>query len=311
MEEPIPRRGEIWRVRLYRRQGTETIGAHPCLIVSDDSLNEDYPLVTIVPIITHAPHKEEVMSLWGVTIQCSKWNRTRGGYIDADIEIYQENSNYQNEQLRPTRSIEIDRQGNIIHVPYKSIIDCGQIGAISKNLPPTHARYELHWERYHGKLKPHVMDLVDAALEAVIGGDIGYNGHLDRREGEVLVLNLPGMPIQRCLVVSSPGVDALREQPTYKALRTVVPLVSTQVTKDLPEVPEEKLVDVYPIGKTTPPTTEIARCYQIYTVDWRSREVRNATGPVGRVYDRNVDDVSARDMVDVREALRYCLKLPH
>ena len=294
MEEP--QRGEIWRAKFIHRAGTELLGEHPCLIVSANEYNEGCDRLTVVPLTTYKPGKEDKRSPWAVTI--TNMN---------DVELDPRNERYGDEKLGEW----FDKGRGI---PFKSIIDCAQPWTIFKH-SPSDQYTDLRWDRRYGKLHERMMIRVDTSLQVLIG-DIHYNGYLRYREGHVLTLNLPHTPYQRYLVVSSPAIDAIREQIRVKervgyqerplGQCTVVPLVSAEYYKDLFG---EALVDVYPIGGKPDPTPELALCYEIYTIDWRSRGA--VGGPVGRVYDRNADDVAERDMVDVREALWDYLDLPY
>jgi mRNA interferase MazF len=44
------RRGGVWRVRLDPVEGSEQAGTRPAVIISDDTLNDALPIVTVAPI---------------------------------------------------------------------------------------------------------------------------------------------------------------------------------------------------------------------------------------------------------------------
>jgi mRNA interferase MazF len=48
----MPRRGEVWWVRLDPTQGSEIRKTRPCLVVSSDILNERRRTVVVVPLST-------------------------------------------------------------------------------------------------------------------------------------------------------------------------------------------------------------------------------------------------------------------
>ena len=292
----VPTRSEVWEVELGRRRVGTEFGAHipqqgrPCLIVSADEFNEESEGLTVLHLTEYRPDKEDIISLWAVAV------------ARRDV-------------------VPDTRTGGI---SFKSIIDCAQPWTIFK-LPSGHPDNELRWNRRLGRLKDELMIRVEAALQVLLGGAVRYDDDLTYQEGDVIEANLPRMPLQahearhRCLVVSSPGIDAIREQmrvyveavpgqrePRSLSHCTVVPLVSTQYDKGYLS---ETLVDVYPFGQEIgSPTRELAICQEIYTIDWQSRVQGE---PVGRVLDRGRDDVEKHDMEDVREALRYYLRLPH
>jgi hypothetical protein len=201
--------------------------------------------------------------------------------------------------------------------PYRSIIDCGQLWTIFTPDPkdPEQADlgilipercHDLRWDRRHGKLKERAIIAVDAALQVLVGGGIRYEGNLPFHEGDVLMAKFPGMfgeiHEQRCLVVSSSAVDAIRMRMPrrggyYYTQCTVVPL-EPATEEDTGNEPGIAIVQVYPIG-TGQSTKEVAMCQELYTLDWFARDTDR---PVGRI--RN------EDMGIVREALRHYLGLP-
>jgi len=200
--------------------------------------------------------------------------------------------------------------------PYRSIIDCGQLWTIFTPDPddPEQADlriliparcYDLRWDRRYGKLKERATIAVDAALQVLVGGGIRYEGNLPFHEGHVLIAKFPGMfgqiHDQRCLVVSSTAVDAIRTRMprggNYYNQCTVIPLEPV-TEEDKEDDLGIAIVNVYPVGAGSP-IKEVAMCQELYTLDWSER---GAYGPIGRV--RN------EDMTFVREALRDYLGLP-
>jgi hypothetical protein len=150
------------------------------------------------------------------------------------------------------------------------------------------------------------MICVEAALQVLIGGCIRFEERLPVQEGDVLVLNLPLRPQQQCLVVSSPGVDAIREGIWIRARNsplgycTVVPLEQLGQSKD--EDRGVAPIDVYPTDGKKNVTSKLAICQEVYTVDWRSRIVDSVERRIGRVRFDHMDRV--------REKLRDYLDLP-
>jgi mRNA-degrading endonuclease toxin of MazEF toxin-antitoxin module len=283
-----PQRREIWWVKLGRRkQGTE-IGANDtesiraCLVVSADDYNEDEDCdgrITIVPLTDYREGKEDTRSLWAVAIR----NR-------EDVDKNSPNARH-------------PRNGKLSE--WKSIIDCGQIWTIYA-VSPTDLRNDVLWGRHCGELKEEQIIRVEAALQALVGGGIRHERKLPVREGHVLDLDLPLRPHQQCLVVSSPAIDAIREEmwSSYHKRRighcTVVPLVPASLYKDGDR--GVTLVDVYHVGDRRTPEMKLAMCQEIYTVDWRNRLAENTDGPVGHVRLHQMDRV--------HEALRDYLDLP-
>jgi mRNA-degrading endonuclease toxin of MazEF toxin-antitoxin module len=279
------RRGQIWRIKFGREKlgsefgADEPEGVRPGLIVSRDIFNKSNGRLTVVPLTVYDPWRARRRFLWGMTIKPLPYNKYAS---DLDIKL-------------ATILLE------------KSVIDCGYLWTLSEHDVLT---------RYYGKLTEQTTDWSDAVLQAVIGGGVRYNRvkMLKFHEGDVVIMNLPGMSKQRCLVVSSPAVDALREQIMVEVVKrepkrplghcTVVPLVSLENFKSPRGVAK---VNVYPLDGQGSPIAELAVCQEIYTIDWRSRGLGKT---VGRVYDRYVEDVEDYDMEDVRQALRDYLALP-
>jgi mRNA-degrading endonuclease toxin of MazEF toxin-antitoxin module len=226
------------------------------------------------------------MSHWGISI-------TNIFHIDID----QRNSQYPtrpvNEQLKLWLT---DADGRPIYskegqkIPYKSIIDCGQLQTVSQS--------DVVPDRRYGKLKDLMMIRVDITLQSLLGGIISYNPYSEKelkvREGHVLLVNLPSMPNQRCLVISSEAIDALREKALHHV--SVVPLVSEKHYMNSHGV---ATVDVPVVGNPTKLETVLAMCQEIYSIDWRSRRVNDPFA-----------ELSENSMSGLRLALRKYLDLP-
>ena len=301
-----PQRGEIWRVKWGGRKGTE-LGAgkrydeRPCLVISSDYFyigkegNKISDGLTVVPLTSYKLRKEEKRPLWTITFT----NR-----YDVDIDPW--NDRYpENEQLHEWL---IDDEGQNYR-PYKSIVDCSQIWTINTTSLKDPLN-DLRWDRRHGKLKAESMFSIDAALQIVLGGGVRAKDekNLPVRDGQVLSLKLPErnhLSPQRCLVISSSGVDAIREHLVVEmddgtkkgplGHCTVVPLENAE---DFSLEEGVAIVDVYQQAAQEERTTELALCMEIYTVDWRARD----GVVVGYVHDR--------DMHEVRKAVRDYLALP-
>jgi mRNA-degrading endonuclease toxin of MazEF toxin-antitoxin module len=291
-----PQQGEIWRIKLGRRKrGTEIRGhdpndpegERPCLIVSADTYNEFRRGLTIVPLTSHTDEREQARALWAVTIT----NR-------EDIDIDPSNRSY-----RPIReqllTLELGR-------PKKSIIDCGQLWTVNK-LSRFDQENDLRWDRRYGELSEEKLIHVESALQVILGDSVRYTRQneeaLPCQQGDVLELEMPihgsaGMNSRLCLIVSSTGVDAIREQIHRHC--TVVPLESIDRFKEGDR--SVALVDVYPADNRGKPEQKLALCQEIYTVDWRSRVVDGIERAVGHVRSHHMDRVWI--------ALREYLALP-
>jgi mRNA interferase MazF len=55
----VPKRGEVYMARLEPREGSEQGGARPVIIMSRDSINQNSPVVVIVPV-TDRGHKRRL-----------------------------------------------------------------------------------------------------------------------------------------------------------------------------------------------------------------------------------------------------------
>ena len=55
MKPPLPRRGEVYLVRLDPTEGSEQAGTRPAVIVSRDAINRHSPVIVICPL-TDAAH---------------------------------------------------------------------------------------------------------------------------------------------------------------------------------------------------------------------------------------------------------------
>jgi hypothetical protein len=301
-----PKRGEIWRVKLgERKQGTELLGEHPCLVISSDDYNDQNSRITIVPITSYDEHREESRSLWGVTIT----NR-------RDIDFDPKNITYHKYRngVRYSEQILIYRKDGKL---YKSIIDCGQMWTIFK-FPEGHPDNELRWDRRHGELEDTPMIAVEAALQVVISGCIELNRIEESdppyQAGDVLEMDLQSTVSDKeersqCLVVSSTAVDAIRErimlrrQPKNRLVPlghcTVVPLWPPPYDYDPKKDRGVIEVTVYSKVKNRSSKKVLALCFEPYTVNWYERD----TTLVGSVH---------RDHVEaVRHMLRDYLDLPH
>ena len=310
-----PKRGEVWRVDWSSgKQGTEfAAGKWPperaCLVVSHDRFFEDKDgnrvgdRLTIVPFTEYKPRKEVERPLWSVVItnRDDVINRYPISDEDEHPDDYPER-----EQLEEWVT---DENGNFIYrrggakIPYQSIIDCGQLWTIyaTSSSDPFN---DLRWDRRYGELKPEILDDVDTALQIVVSGAIHSRVSLDIFEGSVLEISLPernrytdhtGQYLtQRCLVVSSSGINAIREKQGLGHC-TVVPL---EPEGTFANRHGEKDIIVYPNDKLEDPNIEIAKCVELYTIDWRSR------------YGAVVGYVNEDDMRSVRLELFKYLSLP-
>jgi mRNA-degrading endonuclease toxin of MazEF toxin-antitoxin module len=326
-----PKRGDIFRVKLYGLVGTELYGKGPeqeraCVIVSSDSFSFGTdeqgifpvsPRLTVAPLTSHKGMREDVRPLWGIPIQLSD-----GIERESDIDIDPDNIDYpEEEQLQIW--LKDERSGrnkgnwvfypNGLKMPFKSIIDCSVLYTVNSfnpeewpDLDPDIYDVDVDWERRYGELKELATLCVDAALQMLIDGGIRYKADLRFKAGDVIIANLLGpdreSSRQQCLVISSPGIDAIRERMLVyggkKRLEqfTVVPLEPITEPEDHTNI----RVNVSAIGKREAPRQFIANCRAIQTIDWSSR--RAVYPPEGQVDDT--------DMAKVRKALRIYLDLP-
>ena len=321
---PKPKRGEIFRAKMYGRRGTELEGKgpekeRPCLIVSSDLFNKYRTRVTVAPITSYYGSREDARPLWGIPIQLADGLKS---VADFDIDIT--NFDYpEEEQLQVwLKDQRMGRNlGNWIYypksnkkIPFKSIIDCGQLYTVNSfdldENPELKQDYDVDvlWERRHGSLKEKATLCIDAALQMLIDGGVRYhNNDLRFRAGDVILAYLTGPDLessqQYCLVISSPGIDAIRQRmPAFKTVLTqctVVPLIPI-MKEDGEDDPGIAFVTVYAVGRREAPRKLIANCQEIQTIDWQSRR---ATHPPEWRLDDN-------DIVKVRKAVRDYLALP-
>jgi mRNA-degrading endonuclease toxin of MazEF toxin-antitoxin module len=254
--------------------------------------------LTVAPLTQYKARKEIARSLWSVIIT----NRD---------DVYVERHNARYFRLKHWETDEygnwlVDEDGSAI--PFRSLIDFGQLSTISATaLGDTDN--ELCWNRRFGKLTDEKILSVDAALQVVLGGAIRSTQDLPVQEGYVLNVNLPErnrVSGQRCLVVSSSGIDAVREhieveiergKPKMKLRHcTIIPLLKEEGYQNIDGLTD---VVVYPKDdQQGPETIEVAVCTEIYTVDWQARRAKV------------VGQVPAEHMRKVREELWKYLDLP-
>lgn len=287
---PEPCRGDIWYVNFSGGSrdrapiGTEMGAAYarPCLIVSEDAFRKR-GRVTVVLLTTHSGPKEDTLSRWSASINARQ--HPSGHYFDVIKQDPDPRCQW-----------------------HKSIVDCGQLWTVVS----TDGRdSNIQWGRGQARLSSELALVnIETGIQVVLGGNVLAADLGERilrfQDGDVLEADLPGLPNQRCLVVSSTGVDFLRENILRRDSRpigrsdpgpwslgqiTVVPLFDFE---GFPQVDDEGIAPVTVGGAVT-----VAVCQEIYTIDWRARGARGPTG-----------SVSLKDMTSVRRALWRYLDLP-
>ena len=264
------------------------LSERPCVVLSSDYYNENRDRITVAPLTQFDSTLEQRLFLWGPAIDYGK-----------EVEFDPSNATYipETERLWNTDwSAKTGRQP-------LGILEGTQLWTIfatdgGKELPN-----DVRWDRRHGRLKD--MNKVAAALQAVLSGAIrGDRGTLEYDEGDVFAVDVPGRRSQRCLVVSSTIVNSLRETTTVAKLSrplgliTVVPILTLEEADGCdPKIDHTSAYIEISFDRGKNSELAIALCQELYTIDWRSR---NATPPVGHVYD----------MRDVQLALRKYLDLP-
>jgi mRNA-degrading endonuclease toxin of MazEF toxin-antitoxin module len=306
-----PKRGDIFRVKLYGRVGTESPGhglerERPCLIVSSDAVNDGRARLTIVTLTSYADYRDGKRPLWGIPIQLADEQITSTLTTEADVDIDPNNNAYQDRQGRFEVTYPDGR-------PYRSIIDCGDLWTVYSFHPAEWPQLnpvlrDVRWDRRHGNLRNTAQLCVDAALQILFDGGVRYaESDLNLQAGHVITAKLPinrRVSEQQCLVVSSPGIDAIRERlVAYAGSRleqcTIIPLkAGRQQQERQTDIP----VTVHNMKEREIPEEYIADCREIYTINWRDT-------------DRGVDippewQVNEEDMGKVRKALRIYLDLP-
>lgn len=275
-----PQRGEIFRLIVRGRVGTELRGKGQngerfCMIVSDNLYNKYYPRLTVALLTSYTWEREYSRPLWSVTVQ-----QANSRIAEADLDIDSHNADCRHGKLKiwetdekGKRKIDDYRQW----IPYKSIVDCGHLLTVWSFDPSQYTQLEkkalreVGWDDRHGAVKETAMVCVNSALQAVIDGGIRYDGNLSFREGDVLsaaFLSMDGKRYRKqCLVVSSSGIDAVRERiPAGKWGRleqcTVVPLGSaTQGPVHIPVT----------FRQANELVSTTAVCREIVTINWRKR----------------------------------------
>jgi hypothetical protein len=281
------KRGEIWSANLGRgARGTE-LGAklhpmsgrnlpwRPALIVSSEAFNAERDRVTIAPLMHYRDFREYTIE-WGMCLPLS------------DIAMDPSNSEH----------------GSL----YKdSLVDCGQLWTIHA---PRRSRAaeanraiprDINFDRRCGEIKDHLR--LNITLQIAVGGGItGMREEMEFGHGDILSIDYPGRPKQRCLVISHSLVDLRRHRtvvhrPFRRQLNqtTVVPLEPFTLSDDGEIDPGTALVEV--ADKTSPRQNMwLAICQEICTIDWQER--------------RPTLLGSACDMRGVNEAVREYLDLP-
>jgi len=311
----FPRRNEIWWVSLDRTaSGTELAAAgkkRPALVVSIDEINHDRGAVTVA-LMTEYP----------------------GPTCDKSLKHRVNDFDYRQDQ--------VPRVVSVLHPPYdngrphnsghgykieshpgiwnRNIVNCGQLFTLP--VPAKRSDSDaIDWHGARARLEhPLAIESVASALQALLGSSIGLNytsmpgltyeppvRPLQFQAGDILQLNLPQQPNRRCLVVSSPSIDFLREHlwkgngapplgreaeppPWPLGHITVVPISARQLRHDDPTS-----VDI-----TIANRTYWILCADLYTVDWRAR----ALAP------QRIATLDDNLMSRVRRALRLSLGLP-
>ncbi len=306
-----PKRGSIFRVKLYGRVGTELYGKgpepeRPCLIVSSDAVNDGRARLTIAPLTSYTDYGDGKRPLWGVPIQLANEHVAQNMTIEADVDIDSHNRGYKNIRGGFEGLLEYQESK-----PYRSIIDCGELWTVYSFDPvvwPTLNRTlrDVRWDRRHGELRERAMLCVDAALQILLDGGVRYAGSdLNLQAGHVITATLlidRRVSRQQCLVVSSPGIDAIRERMlTYDgAALEQCTIVRLKAGRQQKERQTEISVTAHEIRGWETSEHYIADCREIYTINWRNSEV--TIPPQWQIHEE--------DMVKVRKALRIYLDLP-
>jgi len=98
----MPRRGEIWWVRLDPVKGSEISKTRPCLVLSSDILNERRRTVVVIPLSTSPQASPPVL----VPVVCS------GREVVAVID-----------QIRAVAKERLDRQIGILSRPHLEAVE--------------------------------------------------------------------------------------------------------------------------------------------------------------------------------------------